>query len=141
MKTSKIKECNYTGDWKAPNGDVLYFHSLTLQNGDIGNVACAEKYASKIEVGKSVDYTITGNKIKLVQPEGATSTPETYNGNNSSRKPAYQKKKAAHDFLGYACSYAKDLVIAGKATAKDIKAYEAAAEKIYKHVQKLLSDD
>ena len=141
MKTSKIKKVSYTGDWKAPNGDMLYYHLIELENGEQGNVATAEKYASKIEVGKEVSYTINGNKIKLSQPDGAESTPQNYSGNNSSRKPSYNRKKTPEDFLGYACSYAKDMVIAGKATAKDIKAYEVAAQKIYDHVRKLLNEE
>tara|TARA_R110000764_G_scaffold542_8_gene2106 strand:- start:16472 stop:16939 length:468 start_codon:yes stop_codon:yes gene_type:complete len=151
MKTSIITHCKFSGDWKAPNGDILYFHNIELKNGDAGNVATAEKYASKIDIGKEVSYTINDKmKIKLQQDEGHNNTPDTYNGSNSSenRQPSKYTPKAKRsyakkpeDFLGYACSYAKDLVVAGKATAKDIKAYEAAAEKIYAHVKKLLNEE
>ena len=144
MKTSIITECQFSGDWKAPNGDMLYYHNITLKNGDTGSVATAEKYASKIEVGKEVTYTINGSKIKLQQPEGANSTPQTYNGANANKQRKqynYARGKQAPDFLGYACSYAKDMVIAGKAKAADIKAYKNAAEQIYKHIQELLKNE
>jgi len=146
MKTSVITKCKFSGDWKAPNGDTLYFHNIELKNGDSGNVATAEKYATKIEVGKEVSYTINDKmKIKLSQEEGHDNTPKTYSGSNAAynrqAKPKRSYTKKPEDFLGYACSYAKDLVVAGKATAKDIKAYETAAEKIYAHVKKLLNEE
>jgi hypothetical protein len=141
MKTSIIKDVSFTGNWTAPNGDILYYHNLVLENGDTGSVATAEKYASKIEVGKEVTYILNGTKMKLQQPEGANNTPSTYSGNNSARKKTYSRSKSASDFLGYSCSYAKDLVIAGKTKKTDVEAYKRIAKEIYAHVQQLLNDE
>ena len=134
-KKSTVLTVDFTGDWKAPNGDTIFFHDVTLKNGDFGNIGCKDKFDNKIAIGSEIEYTKNGKRIKLDQANSnqTPAAPKQYNKKTYTKKP--------EDFLGYACSYAKDMVIAGKATAKDIKAYEAAAEKIYAHVKKLLDKD
>ena len=142
-KTAQIKSCQFSGDWKAPNGDIIYYHTLELSNGDNGNVGTAEKYAQKIAVGQTITYTINGNKIKLTQDDQPSSSGGAMQPNqnfSSQRKPRSYAKKP-EDFLGYCCGYAKDLVVAGKATKKDLELYKRAAEEIYSHVIELLQKD
>lgn len=146
-KTAQIKSCQFSGDWKAPNGDIIYYHTLELNNGDVGNVGTAEKYAQKIAVGQTIAYTINNNKIKLTQEDqpsssgGSSGSVMKPNQNFSSQRKTRSYAKKPEDFLGYCCGYAKDLVVAGKATKKDLDLYKRAAEEIYSHVIGLLQND
>lgn len=141
-KTAQITKCEYSGDWKAPNGDMIYYHQITMNNGDIGAVGTAEKYAAKIAAGATINYTINNGKIKLVNDEVPAAPAASKPAANRSASPAprsYGKKP--EDFLGYCCGYAKDLVVAGKADKKSLDLYKHAAEEIYKHCIALLQSD
>lgn len=140
IKTAQVRSCKYTGDWKAPNGDIINYHELELSNGDIGSVGTAEKYADKISEGKTINYTMNGNKIKLVQDDN-TGTASGGSTSQPRKKSNYVRKPKQSDFLGYACRYAADLVIAGKATKKDITTYKTAAAEIYAHIGELIEQD
>jgi len=133
MKTSTITKVDWSGDWKAPNGDIIQFHKIQLKNGDTGDIGVKEKYDSKIAIGAEVTYEQNGKRIKL---ENTNSAPAT---NNKSTWKGKSMKKP-EDYLGYCTAYAKDLVVAGKATAKDLKAYKNAAEQIYEHLKTLLNE-
>lgn len=140
IKTAQVRNCEFSGDWKAPNGDIINYHTLTLSNGDTGSVGTAEKYAQKISVGATINYTLNGNKIKLVQEDNSAAQS---GGSSQPRKKSSggSRKPKQSDFLGYACRYAADMVIAGKAKAADIKAFKKAAEEIYSHIGELLEND
>jgi hypothetical protein len=143
-KTAQITKCEFTGDWKAPNGDMIHYHQITLNNGDIGAVGTAEKYAPKIAAGATINYTIQNGKIKIV----ADDLPAAPVQNRTQQAPAQQRStaqrsygKKPEDFLGYCCGYAKDLVVAGKADKKSLDLYKHAAAEIYKHCISLLQSD
>lgn len=140
IKSGKVTECSFSSEWKAPNGDIIYFHQIKIDNGDYGAVGTSEKLPSKINVGMVINYSVPGiGKIKL---ENSAPTPQAsggYGDKKTGSKGGYSKKP--EDYLGYSYSYAKDLVIAGKTKPADIKALKSIAEEIYQHIQELLNNE
>jgi hypothetical protein len=111
-KTSKITACEWAKEYTGQYG-VTHFHTITLENGDTGQIGAKEKMSSKLAVGTELTYTIEagqyGNKIKAVVNQS---------------KP-FQKKEA--NVSAFAASYTKDLIIAGKA---DLEQFETVATRI-----------
>ena len=79
MKTAKITACTFAREWAGTNGTV-YYHDLTLDNGDSGSVGTKEKNSSKIAVGETITYNLeakefngrTTYNIKLAAPAPAS---------------------------------------------------------------------
>ncbi len=79
MKTAKITACTFVREWTGATG-TIYYHDITLDNGDSGSVGTKEKYSAKIAVGETVTYNIeekefNGRKtynIKLTAPAPAS---------------------------------------------------------------------
>ena len=75
MKTAKITACTFIREWTGATG-TIYYHDITLDNGDSGSVGTKEKNSAKIAVGEVVTYNIeekefNGRKsynIKLTAP-------------------------------------------------------------------------
>lgn len=57
MKTAKVTSCVFSREWEGPSGKI-YYHNITLDNGDEGSVGTKEKMPSKICTGAEVWYTI-----------------------------------------------------------------------------------
>jgi hypothetical protein len=138
-KNSKIVKSTFTTEWKAPNGAVLYYHELVMENGDKGTCGIKEKSPPRIWNGAYVTYTIDEkNKIKIIfsdmdnQPQPQTSSSgKTYTKQNTSKQDT---------FIGYAWSYAKDLIIAGK-TMEDVEELNKVARFIYDEIGKMLQNE
>ena len=109
MKTSIIEKCKFTSEYKHPvGGNILYYHELTMNNGDIGSVGCDEKYPDKIKEDMELSYTIEPAKkpgtfkIVIIDAEAEkNAAKQTANG-----------YKSPQDMLGFCFAYAKDLAIA-----------------------------
>jgi hypothetical protein len=136
-KISKIVKSTFTTEWKAPNGAVLYYHELIMDNGDKGTCGIKEKSPPRIWSGANVTYSIDDkNKIKIIssdmdnQPQ-QTTTGKTFNKHNTSKQDT---------FIGYAWSYAKDLIIAGK-TMEDVEELNKVARFIYDEIGKMLQNE
>jgi len=136
-KNSKIVNSNFTSEWKAPNGAVLYYHELTMENGDKGTCGIKEKSPPKIWSGANVTYSIDDkNKIKIIvsdmdnQPQQSQPS-KSYGKQNTSKQDT---------FIGYAWSYAKDLIIAGK-TMEDVEELNKVARFIYDEIGKMLHNE
>jgi hypothetical protein len=75
MSNSIIKSIEFKNEWTGTNGTVFY-HTITFENGDTGQIGAKSKLPEKLQVGKSLDYEITtddkGNKkVKAIQlPNG-----------------------------------------------------------------------
>lgn len=131
-KSSKVAKCRFTKEWSNPSGQIVYYHELVLENGDVGNVGTMEKYSDKIKEGAFVSYTIDeNNKIRLVAD--STFTKPVYKAPAKSSGGG-QKHEA---FIGYAWSYAKDMVIAGKGM-QDVDELRAVARFIYDEIGRQL---
>lgn len=145
LKTSKIVKCKFLRIWNNPNGKDLFYHELTMENGDIGNVGTVDKYPEKIDEGRTITYTLDGNKLKLEAVEVVASQSQGSGGNTAPAKRGKSggggggggRPKSQTDYLGFAYAYAKDLVIAGKTKKTDMDALKKIAEEIYGHVGEL----
>jgi len=150
MKTSKITTCRFTSEWKNPKGGTVYYHELTMQNGDIGNIGTMEKLPHRISEGKEVEYEIDTNthKIKIIQAvapiqQSAPAKP-VYQNNNYSNQNKMTYSKKPDDFIGYIMGYAKDIVCA-KISAKqkienDSEETIKIARELFIEVKKMLSE-
>lgn len=132
MKISKVTKCLFTNEWVNPAQKIVYYHQITLENGDVGTIGTMEKYSKKIIEGAIIEYTLNNGKIKLEEPMDKPVKPfQNYNAKSSSSKH--------ESFLGYAWSYAKDLVIAGK-TADDYEEVKKIAQLIYFEIGEMLEN-
>ena len=110
-KTSVITSCTFKNEWTGPNG-VVYYHALTFENGDTGQIGAREKNPPKLSAGQELTYTIEatdkGNKIKAVNAK------PKFGGGGRPSEPIELKMAT------FALSYSKDLVVGGKLETKDM---------------------
>lgn len=138
-KTAKIVKCIVSGEWQNPSGGITYYHELTMDNLDVGTIGKVSKYPKELSEGVTLIYTIDEKrKIKVIS--SSMEPQKSYNGNINKPKPAYNGVKKQDDFLGYAWSYAKDLVIAGK-TMEDVEELNKMARYIYDEIGKQLRNE
>lgn len=69
---SKIKSIEFKNEWANPNGGSIFYHTITFENGDSGQIGAKSKLPEKLKVGESLEYEITtdekGNKkVKAIQ--------------------------------------------------------------------------
>ena len=145
MKTGIIEKCSITGEWTNPMGKTVYYHQLTIDNGDIGSVGVMDRYPNKISTGTFIQYTIDEKKkIKILNDTNQLSSIPSSMPNQQNKtfaKRAYSPAaKSPADFLGFTWGYAKDLVIAGK-TMEDIEELNKMARYIYEQVKDMLNED
>jgi len=156
LKTSKVKECTYTSDWKAPNGSFVYYHNVSFENGDTGVCGRSKKSPQDMLPGVEIEYEINAGKIKYMRPVNQAEPPApSQQGSNNSNSDQYHSRaprrrtsygsqkggnKHPHEFLGYSFSYAKDLVIAGKASSADVADLKRIAKEIYFNIMDLLDE-
>ena len=57
MKNAKVTSCVFSREWEGPSGKI-YYHNITLDNGDEGSVGTKEKMPSKICTGSDIWYSI-----------------------------------------------------------------------------------
>ena len=135
-RTAKITKCVYVADWINPSGGTTYYHEITLDNGDIGRFGTTEINPQKLSKGTTITYTVDEkNKYKLTQQQ-----PQMENSLNNSAKKTYTNKTSHESFLGYAWSYSKDLIIAGK-TMDDVEELNKVARYIYDEIGKMLNNN
>lgn len=114
-KTAKIVKSEFRNEWANPKGGVIYFHSLEMDNGDIGQIGTKDRNTDKISVGSELTYTIENGRIKAV------SKPFVKGG-------GFKAEPFEHKAAGYAMAYAKDLVVSGNV---EIAQLIGTADKIY----------
>jgi len=134
-KTGTIVKCTFTKEWKNPKGAIVYYHLLIMDNGDVGNVGTMEKNPAKIKEGTKITYEIKDDKIKLITDSGYTA-PSKGKGGGAFRS----REKNNEEYLGYAWSYAKDLIIAGK-KMKDFKELKDLARAIYGEIKLIREEE
>jgi hypothetical protein len=144
---SKIVKCVFTKSWTAPSGTVLYYHELTMEDGNVGTVGKTTPNPPDVAAGIEIEYTLEsdgrgGNKIK-VGAAGPATAPSTNGGTQPPVRPPYTKSGPKQvqisDYYGYIAGYTKDLVIAGKTTKKDIDAFKKVMSEIVEHFEGLIS--
>jgi hypothetical protein len=151
MKKSIVIACEYDKPYKFPNGDVIHYHRLVLQNGDKGNCGVSEMFSNKIAVGQEINYQIENNRIKIIseaptQKEYTPPQQQTKNKfmpNTNEDKPIQRKyTKAPEDAITFIMGYASNRHVAKiTATKKDVPLQEMLdeADLIYEHYKKMLN--
>jgi hypothetical protein len=140
-KVSRIANCEFTNEWQNPAGGMVYYHEVTMENGDKGSVGSMDKNPLKLAINTVVTYTIEGEKIKIVKSGGDKPKQDfksSNQGNGNANKKSYDKTPA--DFLGFTWGYAKDLIIAGK-TMNDVEELNKVARYIYDQIKEMLAND
>lgn len=134
IKEAIVTKCTFNSEWLNPaSKKIIYYHELIMDNGDKGVCGTIEKYSSRIEVGAKLEYTIN--------PNGKMTLSSSSNDKKLEEKPKGAAKiKGQEAFLGYAWSYAKDLIIAGK-TMDDVDELNKIARFIYNELGKMLSNE
>jgi hypothetical protein len=132
-KTSKIAKSTFSNEWTNPSGGTTFYYDIVFTNGDSGSVGVQDKLSdNKIKVGKELNYEIINGKIKVNQ---MSNTPKTdYSSNKTYSKP----KTSQEQMLGYAWSYAKDFIVAGK-TMSDVEELNQVARYIYNQIGDMLN--
>jgi hypothetical protein len=132
-KTSTIKSSTFSNEWKNPSGGSTFYYDIVLENGEKGSTGVAQKDSPKIQVGTEITYALNGLKLKILNVESTSaSTSVVY-------KPK-SKGSSQEQYAGYAWSYAKDLLIAGK-TSQDMDELKAMAEYIYNNIGKMINNE
>ena len=76
MANQKITAIEFKNEWANPKGGSIFYHEVTFDNGDKGQIGAKSKLPEKLQVGKMLDYEKStddkGNvKIKAIQlPNG-----------------------------------------------------------------------
>jgi hypothetical protein len=134
-KSATILKCTFTKEWKNPKGAIVYYHLLQLDNGDVGNVGTMEKTPAKIKEGTKITYELKDDKLKLISDSSFSGKTKGGGGGG------YKKREMTdEEFLGYAWSYAKDLIVAGK-KAKDFNELKTLARAIYSEIKLIREEE
>ena len=137
-KVSKITTSKFSNQWTNPSGGTTYYFDIVFENGDAGSIGTTDMNSEKIKVGTEVTYTMINNKIKVTpmsnQTKPTTATQSNYSSYNKSKGNYHQQ------FLGYAWSYAKDFVVAGK-TMQDVEELNQVARYIYDQIGDMMNDN
>jgi hypothetical protein len=122
-KKAKITRTTFKNEWNG-NGNTVYYHDIELDNGDKGSIGTKEKMPARLNPGQELTYTIDGNKIKAVN------TAQGGGGFSGGGKKGPDPKV---QIVGFAMSYTKDLIVAGKITVDQLPP-------IFDKIHKLMSD-
>lgn len=149
-----IRDSIFKNEYKPPRSSkIIYYHDIFLENGDKISIGKQTKNPSDFLPGLELEYIITGydkisskaNKWKhYIERKYDSYTPEEMNDKSKVKKTRSKTKSKPYggkfikkeDFIGYSMSYAKDLVIAGKTSKKDLDAFS----KIYKHIYEIVGE-
>lgn len=113
QKTSIITSCLFNREWAGQNGTV-YFHTITLENGDTGSIGTKEKLPAKLAVGQELTYEISQdgeyNGVPKYKIKAISATQYSGGGGGG-----YKAKTSTPVQIRTMClAYAKDLAVAGK---------------------------
>jgi hypothetical protein len=128
-KTGKVTSASFKKEWTGKFG-TMYDHNIEFANGDNGVYTSKKKEQDSFKVGEEVPYTIektvrngfTNYKIAPVSEKG--------NGFGGGAR-SFAPKNYKADFISFAASYTKDLIVGGKAELKDFgKTFDAMYKKM-----------
>lgn len=107
-KSAKITESKKRLPFNPPSGGTLYPYDLKLDNGDFGCTYAKTENPSELTIGNTITYTINDkNKITIIKKADMT---------NPSNFTKYNKFEP----VGFAFSYAKDIIVARIASKEKI---------------------
>lgn len=139
IKTAKIETCKFTSEWLNPaSKKIIYYHEVSTSNGEIASCGTMEKNSPRIAVGAEIEYSINDNGRMVLHSSSNDKKDEPKQESANAQKS--NRIKGQEAFLGYAWSYAKDLIIAGK-TMEDVEELNNVARFIYNEIGKMLQGE
>lgn len=127
QKTGKVTNASFKKEWNGKFG-TMYDHNIEFANGDKGVYTSKKKEQDTFKVGEEVAYT-----IETVERNGYTNVriaPVSESKSGFGGK-SFAPKNYKADFISFAASYTKDLIVAGKAELKDFgKTFDAMYKKM-----------
>lgn len=121
-KKAKVTIASFKNQWTGKFG-LMFDHTIAFDNGDKGVYQSKKKEQDDFVIGAEVNYTIesrlsrSGITDMVIKPERVVSNMR--GGGDGFRKSFEKNYKA--DFISFSASYAKDLIVAGKAEIKDFR--------------------
>ena len=139
IKRAKVTSCKFTSEWLNPaSKKIIYYHEVCLDNGEMASCGTMEKNSTRIEIGAELEYSINDNGRMILHSSSNDKKEETKTESSNANKN--NRIKGQEAFLGYAWSYAKDLIIAGK-TMDDVEELNDVARYIYGEIGKMLQGE
>lgn len=139
IKRAKVTSCKFTSEWLNPaSKKIIYYHEVMLDNGEMASCGTMEKNSTRIEIGAELEYSINDNGRMVLHSSSNDKKEEPKTEASNSNKS--NRIKGQEAFLGYAWSYAKDLIIAGK-TMEDVEELNNVARFIYNEIGKMLQGE
>ena len=132
----EVKSVNLETDKQIKYERKNQYFDIIFENGETGSIGTTDMNSDKIKVGSEVSYTIVNNKIKITPmsiPTKQVASSNKYNNYSKTKGNSHQQ------FLGYAWSYAKDFVIAGK-TMNDVEELNQVARYIYEQIGEMIDN-
>jgi len=129
QKNAKVTSATFKKEWAGKYG-TMFDHNIEFANGDKGVYTSKKKDQDSFKVGSEVPYTLetierNGFKNDVIKP---VSEKGGFGGGGF--KPFAPKNYKA-DFISFAASYTKDLIVGGKAELKDFgKTFDAMYKKM-----------
>lgn len=145
MSKGKIAEITFVKEWEAPDGTKYFYHSIELENGDIGKAPFRSK--NQYSVGDLIEYTLSGDRLQItkqISMEKSKSSFKPPMQNKAPRSYTPSGKRSKEDYLGFVYGYAKDIHIATMTiTGKKVPLSELKknVEEMYAHIEELLNID
>lgn len=129
-KTSKVKNALLKKQWEGRNGTMFDFN-VEFENGDKGVYITKSNPQEVFVQGQEITYTI--EKVSKNGYENVVVKPVLIEKSGNFGKSVPKNYKA--DFISFAASYAKDLVVGGKSELKDFRStfneiYNVMSEKL-----------
>jgi hypothetical protein len=151
IKFAKVVSCTFNKEWLNPvSKKIIYYHDVIFDNGDICDIGSMDKNSLRIKKGAVVEYIIdpksktkvlsSSNDAKQVAAAALNAKKEKVDKINQVFDQEKQRIKGQEAFLGYAWSYSKDLLIAGK-TIQDMDELNKMARFIYEEIGKMLMNE
>jgi len=147
---SKVVSCTFESEWLNPlSKKIVYYHDVITDLGHMLSVGTMDKNSNRIKKGAVIEYTVDPiGKTKILSSsndlskiaENAVIDKQMKEEKEMLKNSEKVRIKGQEAFLGYAWSYAKDLIIAGK-TTKDLEELNAVARFIYEEIGKMLQQE
>jgi len=143
VKKEKVVNCKFIDKWlNKISKKYVYYHEVITDEGAILSIGTMDKNSDRIKVGATIEYMFDDKgKVKLVSSSNdASKIAENVVKSKENAGSEFYRVKGQEAFLGYAWSYAKDLIIAGK-TMKDVDELNNVARFIYDEMGKMLANE
>lgn len=129
-----VKECTFTNQWTPPGKtNPIYYHDILTSDNITIKIGYSSMNPDRLKPGKEITYSYDDVKkkwnLETLQPSGSQSSSQSKqssarqnNPNNNAGQRKYSKPSGgALDYLGYCFLHAKDMVIHGKTSEKDVE--------------------